>query len=221
MANVGASPAEVARARSALAMVAQPPPPPALDSVAASQAAAISRLRTVSTRQDRPRLVVLADWAAPADWGEMIQRQAPDLCVTAVSVSGGSLGRLVGAYLSARDTHPMPVQELALVVPIGHTIASMPVASRFDVVARDAAVCALTNDLLNAVNLLGAQPLVQGAGGADAAPTPHGISLFIWHAATRLSVLGAASLAVYTPLKKEFPDGGPVRVRTSALSSET
>ena len=159
-------------------------------------------------------MVVLADWAAPADWGEMIQRQAPDLCVTAVSVSGGSLGRLVGAYLSARDTHPMPVQELALVVPIGHTIASMPVASRFDVVARDAAVRALTNDLLNTVHLLGSQPLVHGAGGGLPAPTPRGISLYVWRADTRQSSLGAASVAVYASLKKEFPDGGPVRVCT-------
>ena len=137
MADVGASQADVARARSVLAMVAQPPPPPALDPAAASQAAAIAQLRKASTRQDRPHLVILADSAVPADWGVMAQGQAPDLCVTAVSVSGDSLGRLAGAYLSARETHPMPVQELALIVPIGtlRTIASMPTASRFGVMA--------------------------------------------------------------------------------------
>ena len=197
-------------------MATQPPPPPALDPVAASQAAAISQLQTASTRQDRPHLVILADSAVPADWGAMVQRQAPDLCVTAVSVSGDSLSRLVGAYLSARETHSMPVQELALVVPIGilHAIASMPTASRFDVATRDAAVRTLTNDLLNTVHLLVSQPLVHGAGGANATPTPRGVSLYVWRADARQSAMGAASVAVFASLKKEFPDGGPVRVCT-------
>ena len=215
VANVGANPADVARARSVLAMVTQPPPP-ALGPVAASQAAAISQLKTASTRRDKPHLVILADSAVPADWGEMIQRQAPDLCVTAVSVSGDSLSRLAGAYLSARETHPMPIQELALVVPIGilRTIASMPTASRLDVATRDAAVRSLTTELLHTVHLLVSQPLVRGTGGAEATPTPRRVSLYVWRADTRQSDLGAASVAVFTSLKKEFPDGSPVRVCT-------
>jgi hypothetical protein len=180
-ATVGANPADVARARSALAMIAQPPPAPVLDLVAASQAEAIIRLQTASTRQDRPHVVVLADPAAPDDWGDVIQRQAPDLCVTAVSVSGGSMSRVVAAFLSARETHPMPIQELVLVVPIEslNAIASLPVASRLDVAFRDEAVRALTSDLLNTVHLLGSQPLVHGAGGTNATPTPRSVSLYI------------------------------------------
>ena len=136
--GAGANPADVVRARSVLAMVAQPPLP-ALDPVAASQAVAISQLKEVSTRRDKPHLVVLADSAVPADWGEMIQRQAPDLCVTAISVLGDSLSRLAGAYLSARETHPMPIQELALVVPIStlRAIARMPIKSRLEVTSHD------------------------------------------------------------------------------------
>ena len=215
VAGAGANPADVARARSVLAMVTQPPPP-ALDPVAASQAAAISQLKAVSTRRDKPHLVILADSAVPADWGEMIQRQAPDLCVTAVSVLGDSLSRLAGAYLSARETHPMPIQELALVVPIGilRAIASMPTASRLEVATRDAAVRSLTTELLSTVHLLVSQPLVPGTGGAEAAPTPRRVSLYVWRADTRQSDLGAASVAVFTSLKKEFPDGSPVRVCT-------
>ena len=90
----------------------------------------------------------------------------------------------------------------------------MPTASLFDVMARDAAVRALTNDLLNTVHLLGSQPLAHGTGGGLPAPTPHGISLYVWRADARQSALGAASVAVYASLKKEFPDGGPVRVCT-------
>ena len=117
MANVGASPAEIIRARSAQGVIGQPPPIPAPDPVAESQVAAISQLRQASERQDKPHMVILADPTAPADWGAMIQRQACDLRVTAVSVSGGSLSRLIGAFLSARNTHPMPVKNSLCLSP--------------------------------------------------------------------------------------------------------
>jgi hypothetical protein len=184
--------------------------------VEASQAEAISRLRAASTRQDKPHLVVLAGSDAPGDWGTFIQRQAPDFRVTAVSVSDGTLNRLVGAYLTARDTHPMAVQELALVVPVEsiRSIANLPITTRYDVAARDEAVRALTNDLLNAVHLLRSPSLVRGAGGAKPAPAPREVSLYIWRADTRQSVLGTASEAVYAHLKKAFPDDGLVRVCT-------
>ena len=58
-AGAGATPADVVRARSVLAMVAQPPPP-ALDPAAASQKVAISRLKAeVNFEQERNATVLL------------------------------------------------------------------------------------------------------------------------------------------------------------------
>ena len=214
-AGAGATPADVVRARSVLAMVAQPPPP-ALDPAAASQKVAISRLKAVSTRRDKPHVVILADSAVPEDWGEMVQRQASELCITAISVLDDSLSLLAGAYLSARETHPMPVQELVLVVPISilRAISRMPIQSRLEVAVRDTALRKLSTELLSTVHLLTSQPLVPGTGGSEAAPTPRCVSIYIWRANAKQSDLGAASVAVYTQLKKEFPDGGLVRVCT-------
>ena len=67
MADVGASPADVARARSALRMIGQPLPNPAPDPAAESQATAIRLLWQASLRRDKPHMVILADPTAPED----------------------------------------------------------------------------------------------------------------------------------------------------------
>ena len=110
----------------------------------------------------------------------------------------------------------MPVQELVLVVPISilRAISRMPIKSRLEVAVRDSALRKLSTELLSTVHLLISQPLVPGTGGAEAAPTPRCVSIYVWRADAKQSDLGAASVAVYTQLKKEFPDGGLVRICT-------
>ena len=98
----------------------------------------------------------------------------------------------------------------------------MLVVTRLAVLARDAAVRALTNDLRNAVGLMSVQPPTQGVSGrpepgalgGGTASKSHVISLYTWHAAPRQSALGASSLAVFHSLTWEFTDDCCVRVCT-------
>jgi hypothetical protein len=154
----------------------------------------------------------------------MVQRQAVDLGVTTVSIPGGSITDLVSSYLSAQTSHPVAIQELVLVVPSESLalIVNMPVVTRLDVIARDAAVRALTSDLRNAVDLISGQAPTQGASGRPepgilggvTTSKPHVISLYTWHAAPRQSALGAAALAVFQSLTRAFMDDRCVRVCT-------